>query len=265
MITIYSKNNFIYKFIKFFIFFFFQFIFVLKIFANKNTYQIALDNNPPYSILEASSKQKGIFYDIMNTALNAANIKFKFSLKDNLIHRTKKEINSHFILYYLFRTPERENKYHWIYPLIEEQTCVFNMRTSKEITSINNLKNLNIIGTHAGGSGESILRSFGLENKMYFCPSDDICINRLKSHEIDAWIAPKVKAMYFINKYHIQNELNHFFQIYESQIWLASTLNLHTKDEEELRIAIQKFMKTKKYSAILKKYDMSSYQNDFTH
>jgi hypothetical protein len=71
--------------------------------------------------------------------------------------------------------------------------------------------------------------------------------------------------MYFINKYHIQNDLNQFFQIYESQIWLASTLNLHTKDEDELRIAIQKFMKIKKYSAILKKYDMSPYQNDITH
>ncbi|KAB8040649.1 transporter substrate-binding domain-containing protein [Silvanigrella paludirubra] len=265
MIVIYIKNNLIYKFIKFFILLLFQFIFIFKVFAIKNTYEIELDNNPPYSILDSSSKQKGIFYEIINAAFKAANIKFKFSLKENLIHRTKEEINSQFVIYYLFRTPEREYKYHWIHPLIEEQTCVFNMRTSKEITSINNLKNLRIIGTLAGGSGESILRSFGLENKMYFCPSEEICINRLKSHEIEAWIAPKVKALYFINKYHIQNELNHFFQIYESQIWLASTLNLSTKDEEELRIAIQKFIKTTQYSAIMKKYDMSSYQNNITH
>ncbi len=235
-------------------------IFFINISVAAKTFEIYIDINPPYS--SSIITKTGLFNEIIDEALNSENIQHKFILKGDKIKRSIQNSENRFLLFYYFRTPERENRFNWIIPLFDDHTCIFNLRTAKEIKSINTLKGLSRIGTVSGGAGESILKSFGLEGQIYYCPDEDTCIDRLRKNEIDAWITQRIKANYYLKKYKIQEELNHYFQIYDSQGWLASSLNVSLADQEHLRKVIRKFMATPKFTVILKKYDAVKLLND---
>ncbi len=236
------------------------FIFFINNIASAKIFEIYIDINPPYS--SSIITKSGLFSEIIDEALNSENIQHKFILKGDKLKRSIQNSENRFLLFYYFRTPERESRFNWIIPLFDDYTCIFNLRTAKEIKSINTLKGLNRIGTISGGAGESILKSFGLEGQIYYCQDEDTCIDRLRKREIDAWITQRIKANYYLKKYKIQEELNHYFQIYDSQGWLASSLNVSPPDQELLRKVIRKFMTTPKFTAILKKYDAVKLQND---
>ncbi|WP_158997995.1 substrate-binding periplasmic protein [Pigmentibacter ruber] len=254
--------------LKFFSLFHFNFIlFFFLLIKSQISYakffEIYIDLNPPYST--SVHTKKGLFSEIIDEALTAGNIPHHFLLKGDRIKNYNIHNENRLLLFYYFRTPERENNYNWIIPLFDDYTCLFNLRTSKEISSINALKGLSRIGTINGGAGESILKSFGLEGQIYYCRDEDSCIDRLRKNEVDAWITQKIKANYFLKKYKIQSELNNYFQIYDSQGWLASSLNLTQTDIDLLRKTLRKFMATSKFLAILKKYDaiMTSNSDEF--
>ena len=235
-----------------------------KTYSNNQKYNIYVTIRPPYIISISEPKPRGLFIEIVEESLNYSNNKHKFFLKESLNNRSQDEIKTKHNLFYSFRTPERENKYLWVHPLFYDLTCVYNLKYSKEITSLSHLKNLRTIGTVAAGVGESALKSFSLEGQMYYCSDDETCIKRLKNGEI-AWITQKSEAKYYRNKYKIEKEFNPYFQISDTQGWLASSLNLPPKNQQELNAAVKKFMATPNYLAIIKKYGVKAFQNDIYH
>jgi ABC-type amino acid transport substrate-binding protein len=225
-----------------------------KSYATKTVFELSIGINPPYAISLNNKNIQGLAAEIIIEALKYSNIKYKISRKDVPWKRAVETSQSSNFLFYLFRTPDREGKYIWINPIFDDQTSVYNLKDTNVISSISNLKNLKLIGTLAGGAGESLLKSFGLERRIYYCKNDEQCIQLLTDGEIDAWISQNIKTKYLLKKLNIEKMFNKEFQIYDGQGWLASSLNMNKEDQREIRNSIKKFMTTPKYLRILKKF-----------
>ena len=217
-------------------------------------FDISIGINPPYTINLDNKNIQGLSVEIITSAFKYSKIKYTISRKDIPWKRAVESSQASNLLFYLFRTPDREGKYVWINPLFDDQTCVYNIKDRHFINSISDLKNFKLIGTLAGGAGESILKSFGLEKRIYYCKDDDQCIQLLIDGDIDAWVSQKIKTKYHIKKLNVEKMFNKEFQIYEGQGWLAGSLNMNKNDQQEVRNSIKKFMTTPKYLQILKKY-----------
>lgn len=224
-----------------------------KAIAAIKQFEIFIDINPPYS--SSISTKSGIFNEIIAEAFTSADIAHRFLLKGEKL-TTNSQLSKHrYQLFYYIRTPERNNKFHWITPLFRDQTVVINLKSSKEIKSINALKGIERIGTVAERGGESFLKSFSLEGQIYYCQDDESCLQRLRKNEIQAWITQKTKAIYYIKKLNLIEELNQYYEVYDGEIWLASSLNVPLGERTLLRNVLQSFMTTVKYTEILKKYE----------
>ena len=221
------------------------------IYPESPLFEINASQNPPYVIKQSQNTYVGISMEIIQEAFKISNLKYHIIDTSEQWKRaiTPESKNTIFIL---FRTPEREDKYKWIEPLYEDKSYIF--YNKNKIKKLEPLSNYNAIGTLAGGAAESILKSLGLEEKIYLCKSDIQCLELLKSNEIDVWIGLGVKSKYYIKNGNLENSIMRGPFIYSGKVWLVSSPEISDENRIILKKAISKFLETKKYREILKKY-----------
>lgn len=221
---------------------------------SESNFDFSIGINPPYFIKMNKEKPEGILVEIINDSFNKANIHYKI-IKDLPWKRVTDQDKPKNTIYILYKTPERENKFKWIYPLFNDKINIYWTNNSGDIKKIDELKKQNKeIATLAGGAGESILKTFKLESKVRYCKDDDQCIQLLKKGEIGFWVAHELKANYHIKKLKLEKEINKKMSIYSTQIWLAASMETRDKDCQLLKKAISEFIMTHRFKEILSKY-----------
>ncbi len=128
---------------------------------------IYVDNWPPYNFVK-NDKIVGISTELIETALQKANIQYKlvkYPFKRGLI---TVQSTPYTMLYTVARIPQRENEFAWIGPLHPRKVFLFKLknRTDIQVDDLEDIKKYRT-GVLSGGSVEQFFINNGLSDDEY--------------------------------------------------------------------------------------------------
>lgn len=135
--------------------------------ASEPKLTIYTEEFPPYNFNNESDQLVGINIDIVKRMCEIAKIKCQFQLLPwkrayNLVLQ-----NKHSGIVSLAKTQQREDKFHWIGPLVSSQTFFYKLKTSKHIVmnDISEAKNYSL-GIIRGDIYEVLVKKLGFMNNQ---------------------------------------------------------------------------------------------------
>lgn len=154
----------------------------------------------------------------------------------------------------LARVPEREDKYVWIIPILEDPYVFFAKKNTKfDISTIEAARKLRI-GTFRGSLAELLLRNMGFDN-FKSVDSDAQNVKMLKMDRIDIWVAP----LSFKNRYKEkgglgEDELRVGATVVMLHEYFAASKSLDSETVEKWQKAFESMKQDGSYARIMRKY-----------
>ena len=199
-------------------------------------------------------KTIGISTEIIEEIFKSANIKYKIEILPwaRAYDTALKSKNTG--LFSLARTPERENLFHWIGPIIKNDWVFFSRGNSKiKINSLNDAQKYSI-----GVYNQSALANFLIENGFKYNENLDISKEekynpiKLEKNRIDLWATGLLVGLYSAKL--LETKFKPIYTIKETELYLA--FNKETNEEllKQLKSTYNKIKNDKKIIKIQKKY-----------
>ncbi|MFW5499153.1 MULTISPECIES: substrate-binding periplasmic protein [unclassified Maridesulfovibrio] len=149
-------------------------ILLLGIAGNAQAYELTIfaDNWPPYNF-KKNNKVVGISTELIEAALQKAEIKYKIVIRPFKRALITVQKNPNTMLYTVARVPQREDLYSWIGPLHPRKVYLFKLknRTDIQIDNVEDIKKY-YTGVLLGGSIEHFFVSHAFHNKSYYSVSN---------------------------------------------------------------------------------------------
>ena len=146
----------------------------------------------PVSIVENDNKISGIGPEILRAmvAYMGVSLEERSAPTKRAILMLEKEP---LVLPVLTRTPSREDKYHWIGMISEDENCFIVLKDNPPINSLDDAKKLNRVGVNAGGRTFKYLGDRGFTN-LDPTGNNKFNVRKLFTGRIDAWFSSKLVA-----------------------------------------------------------------------
>jgi ABC-type amino acid transport substrate-binding protein len=201
-------------------------------------------DNPPllFKTTEGINGLSGTFGKMVAGAIKKANKEADFEVvwipQKRALAELDRNVSGIFMPF--SRTPDRENKYHWLLHLGDYDSLIYAIDPKIKITSLLELKKFKI-GVLAGSIRERELRKvLGPNAYIEAMTEDQMNYRMLKTGRIDVWIAQQVVVEEAQKKdfattgekttlYIVRKMMSHSF-------WLAGNLALPEKDLKNLRL-----------------------------
>lgn len=127
-------------------------------------YEIVTEEWAPYNYT-SEGQLKGLSTDIVMAIMARTGDRFPIRVLPSLRTGMVLDRRPRTIMYSLFRTEERDSKYKWVGPIIEESVYPYKLRESPlVINTVDDLKRLDRITCRHGGVIPARLKAMGLEN-----------------------------------------------------------------------------------------------------
>jgi polar amino acid transport system substrate-binding protein len=155
------------------------------------------------------------------------------------------------LLFGFSRTTEREDKYHWIMPLLRKRWIVYVRHDSQlEINNLNDLRSLDSIGVVRGDVREEWLLAQGFTN-LQSSASHAQNLARLRSGRLTA-IAYEPQGMQYLLKEtgHQMEEFKPLLQFHSSEVWLLMSRQTSSSEVLRWQIAAEQMKLTGQQRAI---------------
>lgn len=215
------------------------------------------ENYPPYNYM-VDGKVVGFSADIVREILQRANISAVFKLYPWMRSYTLTQKLPNYIIFSIVRTKEREKKFKWLGKLTTIKVYFYALK-DKKIT-INKISDLNghHVGVALGDVIEEELRKNGIKDKYLMTSADDK--NNLKLlfyGRIDTVAYDDATIRILCKKYHYDyGKLKkiYYWKTLNTDLYFATGLKTDENIVKKIKESYDKFIKSKKYRAIYKKY-----------
>lgn len=120
---------------------------------------------PPFNYLDETGKLRGIGAEVVQAM--AARLGYAKRIEVMAWKRALQQIDteSNIGVFSMTRTPQREDLYRWVGPLVPTNAGIFQLVDTPNLArSLDDLRHSGLIGVQAGGADETALRSYGFEN-----------------------------------------------------------------------------------------------------
>lgn len=132
--------------------------------GSETPYEIVTEEWAPYNYV-SDGQLKGISTDIVMAIMALTGDHFPIRVLPSLRTGVVLSRRPKTIMYSLFRTEERENRYKWVGPIVEESVFPYKRSGSSLVTkTVDDLKRLDRITCRHGGAIPARLKSLGFEN-----------------------------------------------------------------------------------------------------
>lgn len=217
--------------------------------------QIYTEQYPPLTFRNSFGEITGFGTDIVNEIMkrNQSFSEIKLSLWSNGYELAKN--NPNFCLFTMDRTEIRENLFNWVGPIGTNTTYFYTKAGSGiSITSIEDAKNLQAVGTVNSWFSDQYLREQGFDNLV--SNSDPaIMVEKLMTGEIDAFVCTDVTFPNILKDAGYQyNEVNPSFPLMASDYYIAFSKNTSETIVNQWQSALDAAKSDGTYTAIHQKW-----------
>ncbi len=179
---------------------------------------IYTENYPPFNYKDKMGLPVGQSTLIVEKVMKAAGVEYKISFVPwaRALKFAAENVNA--CVYSASRTPERERRYQWIGPLVENSWTVFGSAQEKgKVSKIQDLQNEKI-GSYIGDAIVHFLR----EKKIQVIEAnhDDVNVSLLKSGRIKYWATGKQNGQFLLDAAN-EKSIVALFDFHKTQMYLA--------------------------------------------
>lgn len=177
------------------------------------------DNYPPYAFRDEAGNLKGIIVDEWN--LWSVKTGIKVDLVGTSWNKALKGMQEgkYDVIDTFFYNEERDKIYDFSAADADIDVSIFFSKEISGITDLNSIKGFQI-GVKKDDNSVNILEKSGIDSYIEFNDYEDI-INAFKNNKISVFIMDNPPALYFLYKYHLQNEAKHTDPLYTGQFHRA--------------------------------------------
>ncbi len=195
----------------------------------KNTdFHLVTENFPPLNMTNngtayaRNDRVSGFATDIIRHLFDRTGFAVSFTLMSSWDEAfgSAKDTDGYGV-YSTFRTPDREDEFHWVGPLYDEHWIILAPESSDvNIDSLEDLKTYKV-GSYTADALTELLR----ENKVNVLPaaSDAVNVIKLKAGLIELWASSSLTGPYTAANFNVPIKHVHTFK--ETSLWLAMNKN----------------------------------------
>ncbi|MCF8396309.1 MAG: transporter substrate-binding domain-containing protein [Melioribacteraceae bacterium] len=173
--------------------------------AVKDTISIASEPDyPPYCFVDENGEAAGFSIDLFLSAAKAAGL--DVNIKIGIWEQIKQDLAEGKVdaLPFVGRTPERENLYDFTMPYLSLHGAVFVLKGTKDINSLNDLKEKSIV-LMKGDNAEEFVRRENISDNIVTTATFEEAFITLANGEYDAVITQRVMGIELLKKIGIKN------------------------------------------------------------
>ena len=223
---------------------------------------IVSEEIPPLQMLSANHQPDGAMVEIVNAVLKKANLTASINIYPwaRSYQLALNEKNT--IIFSLFRSLERENKFQWIGKLYTLNSYLATLKSRPDI-NINSLADAKkySVGTIRGDLAESYLRdhNFVVNSNLFISSKYDVLWELLYSGRIDAAFTNSLLWRYELEAIGLDSnkiELNYQIANFASDLYIAASLSTDKNIVDALTKALADIKADGSYQRILTKWKM---------
>lgn len=154
---------------------------------------LVTEEYPPYNMSDAQGRVVGISTEIVKALLEAAGVDYEVAVYPwaRAIAMARTQVNT--CVYSMSRTPEREELYRWIGPLVVNDWALFARTGASRPAHLEEVLNMRI-GSYQGDAIVSYLQTRGY--LVDVAPGDDANPKKLLAGRIDYWATGRLIGQY---------------------------------------------------------------------
>lgn len=221
-------------------------------------YQIVTEEWAPYSYIEAG-RISGILTDIVRAIMTINQVDYPISILPSMRLTTVLNTEPQTIMYSLFRTKEREPKYQWVGPVLEESIYPYRLKGGSRVeTTLDELKSAGEITTRQDGLVPRLLVTEGFQNLEMRATESPQLYKMLFSGRAAMIIGDTdLGVRYYLKKLNLDATAVERVpvEIFRSELYIVFSLDSEASVVEAWRQALNQLKKTGVLKAILAKYD----------
>lgn len=167
------------------------------------------------------------------------------------------------LLFGFSRTQDREQKYHWIMPLLRKRWVIYVHKDSTlRINTLDDLRNLESIGVVRGDVREEWLKVQGFTN-LHSSSSHAQNLARLRSGRLTA-IAYEPQGMQYLLKEtgHLPDEFKPVLNFHSSEVWLLMSRQTKSNEVQRWQTAAEQLKLSGQQQAIAKRWQQRLWQTE---
>ncbi len=163
---------------------------------------LATEEYPPYNMSDSQGRITGVATDIVRSLLDSVGIEYEMAVYPwaRAIAMARTQVNT--CVFSMSRTPEREELYRWIGPLVVNDWTLFARSGASKPTHLEELQNMRI-GSYQGDAIVSYLQTRGYLVEV--APNDDANPRKLLAGRIDYWATGRLIGQYRLKQQGITN------------------------------------------------------------
>ncbi len=187
-------------------------------------FRIITEEFPPYNYTK-NGKITGISTEIVRTILKRLshpdNIEImSWSRGYDLINK-----NDNIILFSTTRSPQREDLFKWVGPLVPNNVVFFARKgAGLPVNSLEDAKKINKIGVYKDDFGEQLLKKKGFTNLDSVIDNKDN-VQKLVDGKIDLWAINELTGMHLAQQVGLADKIESVFLVNEAQMYIAFSKN----------------------------------------
>jgi polar amino acid transport system substrate-binding protein len=217
--------------------------------------KLITENYPPYNFQEGE-EISGLNTEILQATMKKAGIATSFSLLPWARALVLAEREASTCVYSAIRTPERENAYQWISPLIVDRIALFALANRNlHLHNIEEARNYRV-GSYPGSMANNFLRAHQIEPDE--APSDDANLAKLELGRIDFWVASTRDEKYLARISGRANKLAKAFifpKVFKTKMYLACNKGISNYTVARLNAVLAELKANGTIAKILRKYE----------
>jgi polar amino acid transport system substrate-binding protein len=211
----------------------------------------------PYNYIE-KDKITGLSTQIVLEILNSIDERIDIELLPSIRAKNILDNSQHIIFYSIFKTKERESQYKWVGPIADGSIYFYKNKTDKRnITTIDELKNLERICCRHAGLIPSLLSNMGFKNLDMTASDSNQIYTKLALRRCDAAISDTdLGVRHYLRTTNLDQDTFEKIPIviFQSSLYIAFTKDFSDEYIGVWQEALDKMKRDGTYNKILRQY-----------
>lgn len=218
---------------------------------------------PPASYMNSHGELSGYATELVQALLQAAGHQSEIQVMPESRALLTAARRPNVLLFGFSRTMDREQKYHWIMPLLRKRWVIYVHKNNPvKVTSLDDLRNLDSIGVVRGDVREEWLTAQGFTN-LHSSASHAQNLARLRSGRLTA-IAYEPQGMQYLLKEtgHAFDEFRPVLHFHSSEVWLLMSLQTPVDEVQRWQAAAEQLKLSGKQQQIAQHWQRRLWQTE---
>ena len=233
-------------------------LFGVNIFAQEKKITVLTEEWPPYNYTE-NKTLTGFSVEVVQHIIRELNANAVIEIYPSMraLHLLNNEKNKMFVS--MFRTQDREEKYHWIGPLLDSSIYFYKKKGNPlQITTMEDAKRVNSIATRHAGLVFNVLKASGFTNLDSRAVSGEHIYRKLLLGKSDLGISDSsIGVKYILRKLNYPSDVlvQTKVKVVNATLYIAASKDIPVQEIARWQKSLNNMKASGAYERVFKKYN----------